>query len=94
MTTADIKALHENGFQAADAKAIADMVSSDATAGGIFPNAELGDFNAPDIDRFKSKYCSWWPIAKLLLGFAKVFTGPRGDRTLDALIELGNKVCV
>lgn len=76
-----------------NAKHMADALNHDITVGGIFPNAANGDFNAVDEGRFKSKYCDWWPTARIVLSTAKIFTGSRIDAIIDRLIEVGDRLC-
>lgn len=90
----ELNTLAANSLSMQNAKAIGMHIDEDHSVGGIFPNGKSGDFSNPDIEKFKNKWCSWWPIAKILLNIAKVFTKEKGDKVLDALLELGNTVCV
>lgn len=89
----ELDALAANSLGMESARTVATHIESDTTMGGIFPNAQDGNFNNPDIAKFKDKWCDWWPVAKILLKIAKVFTGEKGDKAIDAILKLGNEVC-
>jgi hypothetical protein len=93
LTSSELEILKANSLSVANAQNLARQIESDITVGGIFPNANSGDYSNPDIEKFKSKWCSWWIVAKILLNIAKVFTGPIADKAIDKLIELGDRVC-
>lgn len=90
----ELEALKVNSLSIKDAKNMAEQIESDHTVGGLFPQGAVGDFSNPDIAKFKDKWCPWWPIARILLTIAKVFTGDKGDKVIDALMKLGDTVCV
>ena len=91
----ELDALQSNSLSIRDARDISELIDSDLSVNGIFPNntAAAEDFTNPDIEKFKAKWCSWWPIAKILLQIAKIFTKERGDQVIDEMIKLGNTVC-
>ena len=89
-----LQELEANSQHLQNAKNLAQSIINDPTVGGIFPNAANGDFSSPNIERFKGKFCSWWPLAKKLLKLAKVFTNSRIDAIIDQLIELGDSICM
>lgn len=89
----DLEILKANSLSVANAKAIAEQIESDSTVGGIFPHGNSGDFTDPDIEKFKSKWCSWWDVARILLTLAKIFTGENADKVIDAILKLGDSVC-
>lgn len=91
----ELDALQANSLSIRDAKDIGSLIDSDVTVNGIFPNntEDVEDYTNPDIEKFKDKWCSWWPIAKILLHIAKIFTKKRGDKVINEMIELGNTLC-
>ena len=91
----ELDALQANSLSIRDARDISSLIDGDLSVNGIFPNntEETEDFSNPDVEKFKAKWCSWWPIAKILLHIAKIFTKERGDKVIDEMIELGNTVC-
>lgn len=81
----------------ADAKIMADFIEQDNTVGGIFPHGLPGPGEHPetsrDVEAFKRKYDRrWWPVMRVVLKLAKIFTGEQVDRIIDALIALGDEV--
>jgi hypothetical protein len=54
----------------------------------------MADFTHPDIEKFKTKWCPIWPYVRVLLNIAKIFTNDRVDKVIDALLALGDEVCV
>lgn len=93
LSAQELEMLKANSLNLHNAKAIGDMINDDMTAGGIFAHGEEEDFSNPDIEAFKNKYCGWWPIARILLNLAKIFTKKKGDRVLNEMIKLGDEVC-
>ena len=93
LSSKELEMLKANSLNLSDAKTLSDLVSADHSVGGIFPNGKNGDFSNPDIEAFKSKYCAWWPIARILFVIGKIFTKDKGDQVMDALIALGDEVC-
>lgn len=93
LSSKELEMLKANSLNLSDAKTLSDLISADHSVGGIFPNGASGDFSNPDIEAFKSKYCSWWPIARILFVIGKIFTKEKGDQVIDALISLGDQVC-
>lgn len=93
LTAIELEILKTNSLSLSNARAIGTQIESDLSAGGIFPHGANGDFSNPDMEKFRSKWCDWWVIAKILLSLAKVFTGPKADKVLDALLALGNTTC-
>ena len=91
----ELDALQSNSLSIRDARDISSLIDGDLSVNGIFPNnkEEAEDFTNPDIEKFKDKWCSWWPIAKILLNIAKIFTKERGDKVINELLKLGNVVC-
>lgn len=94
LTVNELETLKANSLSIRNAKDIAEQIDSDHTVGGIFPNAATGDFTNPDIQKFKEKWCGWWPVARILLTLAKIFTGDKADKVIDAILKLGDTVCV
>lgn len=94
LTKTELDTLKANSLSIRNARDIALQIESDPTFSGIFPNARTGDFTNPDQEKFKDKWCGWWPIAKILLTIAKTFTGDNADKAIDAIISLGDRVCV
>ncbi len=89
----ELAALEANSLSIKDAKEIGILIESDLTANGIFPNNSVSeDYSNPDIEKFKSKWCTWWPVAQILLKIAKIFTKERGDKLIDEIIKLGNSL--
>lgn len=93
LNSQELEKLEASSLNLSGAKTLADFLTIDPTAGGVFPNGNNGIFDNPDIERFKKKYCPWWPVARKLLMLAKIFTNDTIDRVIDALIELGDGVC-
>lgn len=93
-TENEMSALMTNSLDLRNAKLLAELVESDHTVGGIFPQGAAGDFTNPNNDEFKRKFCSWWKLARILFNLAKIFTKEKGDKALDALIILGDTICV
>ena len=93
LSSKELEMLKANSLNLNDAKILSELVSADHSVGGIFPNGSAGDFSNPDIEAFKSKYCAWWPIARILFVIGKIFTKEQGDKVIDALISLGDEVC-
>jgi hypothetical protein len=93
LSSKELEMLKANSLNLSDAKTLSDLISNDHSVGGIFPNGANGDFTNPDIEAFKAKYCSWWPIARILFVIGKIFTKEKGDKVIDALISLGDQVC-
>ncbi len=89
----EIETLKTNSLSMQNAKVFGEMVESDLTIGGIFPNANNDDFSNANEAIFKGKWCSWWILGKQLLSLAKIFTGPKADKAIDKLIELGDRIC-
>lgn len=89
----ELELLKVNSLSVSNAKSVAEQIENDYTAGGIFPKGSEEDFSNPNMDKFKSKWCSWWKVAKILLTIAKIFTGDKGDKVIDALLSLGNENC-
>ncbi|MBN9283570.1 MULTISPECIES: hypothetical protein [unclassified Flavobacterium] len=94
LSASELELLKANSLSMRNARDIARHIESDYTVGGIFPNGKSGDFDTPNVERFQSKWCSWWPVARILLTLAKIFTGEKGDKAINALIALGDTVCV
>jgi hypothetical protein len=94
LSESELEILKVNSLSINNAKNIGSQIDSDHTVGGIFPKGETGDFSDPDIEKFKSRWCSWWTVAKILLSLAKIFVGERTDKVLDAILSLGNRICV
>lgn len=92
-TTEEMKSLTSNSLSLTNAKHFAQMIKSDLTIGGIFPNAYLGDFSEINTEKFQSKFCGFWPLAKKLLSLAKVFTNDKIDTIIDKLIAFGDVNC-
>jgi hypothetical protein len=90
----ELEALKANSLSLENARVIADQIEKDPTVGGIFPNGNTADFTHPDIEKFKSKWCPIWPYVRVLLNIAKIFTNDRVDKVIDALLALGDEVCV
>ena len=93
LTASELEILKANSLSVANAQSMATQIESDLTVGGIFPNGASGDFTDQNVEKFKAKWCSWWSVAKILLTIAKVFTGPKGDDVIDALLKMGNNLC-
>ena len=93
LTDSELELLAANSLSIDNAASIGEQIENDLSVGGIFPDGSNGNFDNPNEALFKSKWCSWWPVAKILLTIAKTFTGPAGDKVIDALISLGNRVC-
>lgn len=93
LSNAQLELLTKSGFNLKDVKEIALLIESDYTVKGIFPDALDHNFSNPDIEKFKDKWCAWWPVAKILLTIAKVFTKEVGDKVIDALLKLGDELC-
>jgi hypothetical protein len=94
LTNAELELLKANSLSVANAQNMANNITNDMTVGGIFPKANAGDLSNPDTEKFKAKWCSWWPVAKILLKVAKAFTNDKADKVIDALLEVGDNVCV
>jgi hypothetical protein len=92
LTAQELKNLRLTSLTFANAKALAQHLESDPTAGGIFPNGKNGNFSNPNIETFEKKWGWWWEVAKDLLSMAKTFTGPKLDLVIDALIMLGEQL--
>jgi hypothetical protein len=90
----ELEALKANSLSLENARVIADQIENDLTVGGIFPNGNNADFTHPDIEKFKTKWCPIWPYVRVLLNIAKLFTNDRVDKVIDALLGLGDEVCV
>ena len=90
----ELEALKANSLSLENARVIADQIEKDLTVGGIFPNGNTADFTHPDIEKFKAKWCPIWPYVRVLLNIAKIFTNDRVDKVIDALLALGDEVCV
>ncbi len=88
-----LEELRANSLTLQDAKTVRDFVTEDATVGGIFPNVTDDNLGDPNVERFKEKYCSWWPIARILLSIAKIFTNEKVDKIIDGLLALGDEHC-
>lgn len=93
LSAAELEILKTNSLNLRNAKDLAKQIEADATVSGIFPKGAEGDYSNPNIEIFKRKWCSWWPVARLLLPLAKIFTNDEGDKKIDAIIELGDSVC-
>lgn len=93
-TENEMDVLVTNSLDLRNAKLLAELVESDYTVGGIFPKGAEGDFTNPNHDEFKRKFCPWWKLARILFNIAKIFTKKKGDKALDALILLGDTICV
>lgn len=93
LTETELSTLKANSLSIQNAKEMAKLIDSDHTVGGIFPNGKNGDFSDPKIEIFKSKWCGWWPVAKILLTIAKIFTGDNADKVIDEILKLGSNVC-
>lgn len=93
LTANELELLKANSLNISNARDIANQIESDHTVGGIFPNAINDDYSNPDIQKFKDKWCAWWPVARILLTIAKIFTGNKGDNAIEAMISLGDSVC-
>ena len=93
LTAQELDFLKANSLNMANAKDMAELIKSDVTLGGIFPNAATGDFSNPNTKLFSEKWCAIWDWAKILLRLAKIFTNDKIDKVIDALLALGNKVC-
>lgn len=93
LSSKELDMLKANSLNLKDAKILSELVNEDHSVGGIFPKGAQGDFSNPDIEAFKAKYCSWWPIARILFVIGKIFTKEKGDKVIDALISLGDEVC-
>lgn len=93
LTTIELETLKANSLSVSNARDIATQIESDHTIGGIFPAGASGDFTNPDEEKFKAKWCGWWPVAKILLTLAKIFTGDNADKAIDAILNLGNSIC-
>ncbi|TXI88286.1 MAG: hypothetical protein E6Q37_00460 [Crocinitomicaceae bacterium] len=89
----ELDVLKANSLSLTDVKQMAELIDSDHSIGGIFPNGTNGDFSNADIEKFMNKWCSWWPIARILLTVAKAFTNDKVDKVIDALLKLGDSVC-
>ncbi len=93
LSSSELELLKSSSLNFQNAKVIGELINSDRTVGGIFMNAGNGDFSNPDVDKFEAKYCAWWPLARILLTIAKVFTGEKTDKVIDELLKLGDRVC-
>lgn len=89
----ELEVLSANSLSVQNAKELAMHIESDYTVGGIFPKAQSGDFKLPDLEAFKARWCSWWPVAKVLLTLSKTFSGQKGVQVITQLILLGDQVC-
>ncbi len=94
LTKIELETLKANSLSIRNARDIAKQIESDPTFSGIFPNGKTGDFTNPNEEKFKNKWCGWWPIAKILLTIAKTFTGDNADKAIDAIIGLGDRICI
>jgi hypothetical protein len=92
LTKNELETLKMNSLSISNAKDIANQIESDLTVGGIFPNAETGNFENPNIEIFTQKWLWWWLAAKILLKLAKVFTGEKADKVIDKIILLGDSI--
>jgi hypothetical protein len=93
LSVTELETLKSNSLSIRNAKDIAKLIESDNTVGGVFPNAAEEDFKNPDIQKFKEKWCGWWPVARILLTIAMIFTGEKADKVINALIKLGDTNC-
>jgi len=94
LTEQELDFLRVNSLSVKNARELAEFIESDDTVGGIFPNGAAGDFTTFNAEAFKKKWCSWYPIARILLKIAKAFAGPKGDEKIDAIIEIGDSLCL
>lgn len=92
-TTEQLELINKNSVNVSNAMRLARFIEDDFTVGGIFPNADSDDLSTVDERKFSQKWCKWWTVAEVLLKLAKAFTGDKGDKVIDAILELGNKVC-
>lgn len=76
------------------ARIMAERIDSDYTVNGIFPEGATENYSVVNEEKFKKRFCSWWPVARILLILAKNFTNERGDLVIDALIAVGDRLCV
>jgi hypothetical protein len=93
MTHQELEILKTNSLSLGNARIIASQIESDYTAGGVFPKAGENNFTEINEKVFKAKWCFWWKFAKILLKIAKIFTKSKGDKVIDNLLKLGNKIC-
>lgn len=93
MEKLELEILRTNSLSLENAKSIANQIEKDPTVGGLFPNAESGDFTTVDEVKFKSRWCFWWKVARPLLKLAKIFTGNKGDAIIDSIMKTGNVLC-
>jgi len=93
LNSSELESLKNNPEHVKSAKLIADQITKDPTSGGVFPKANEGNFEEVDHEIFKDKYCDWWPVIRILLIIAKIFTGKKGDKAINRTIEVGDEVC-
>lgn len=93
LNSSELESLKNNPEHVKSAKLIADQISEDSTVGGVFPKADDGNFEQIDLEIFKEKWCSWWPVARILLVVAKIFTGKRVDKIINQILKTGDEVC-
>lgn len=93
MEKLELEILRTNSLSLENAKSIANQIDKDPTVGGLFPNANNGDFTTVNEAKFKSRWCFWWKVAKPLLKLAKIFTGNKVDAIIDNIIKVGDRLC-
>lgn len=89
----NFKEVISNDIGLKSGKLFAEFIEKDSSVGGILDYIDPQGAPILNEEKFISKYCSWWDLAKILFQIAKIFTGEVGDKRIDDIIILGDQVC-